>query len=157
MFTRFVKRGNIIAVWTTPSRALVFATAGVNRVETCSLVGPGVQLSPLSGVLFNVLADKPYTSPMRAYYNVTTLVVFWSPVFSEKYVTEFQEWKTYEYDGPYICENDVPARQDLFGNYPLTKERGDEVRGFKDLCYYSFSNKIDPFLQGNSRCQFHKF
>ena len=51
--------------------------------------------------------------------------------FSEKYVTEFQESKTYKYDGPYICENDVAAPQDLFGNYPLTKERGDETRGFK--------------------------
>ena len=76
-------------------------------------------------------------------------------VFSEKYVTEFQESKTYKYGGPYICENDVAARQDLFGN--LTKERGNEIRGFKDLCYYSFSKKIDPLVQGNSRCQFYKF
>ena len=83
MFTRFVKRGNIIPVWTTLSRALVFATAGVNRVETCSLLRPSFHLSPLSGVLFNVLADKLFTSPIVAYYNATTWSCFEDGVFRE--------------------------------------------------------------------------
>ena len=33
-------------------------------------------LSPLSGVLFNVLTDKLFTSPIVAYYNATTLIMF---------------------------------------------------------------------------------
>lgn len=126
--------------WCEPSRNLQFTRA---------------QFSPLSGVLFNVLADKPYTSPMGAYYNVTTLIVFGRRCFTRNTSQNSKSQRLIKTMGH--CENDVAAQQDLFGNYPLTKEWGDEVRGFKDLCYYSFSNKIDPFLQGNSRCQFHKF